>query len=1078
MLVTIVYGVPELTATEVEVASDAAGSTIAFASWTRLADTPGNQAFVENCRLIKEVKLIKKELLCFILYATIIGTLTPAFVVAEASDVPFADVPFDVNNIPEPVPPPKEVRDFFDLDPYYQQWINVSGFPVLASVEVSPYALKEAAWVIWQMIGHRRDILKVIAQDTQRLSVLSINESLGDLPEFKRIKRINSRLRFFNAYARDVAWYGATASEENLLCNPCSYSFLIHEFAHTIHNGLNMIDLAFDSQLKIAYDAAMATGLWKDAYAASNKSEYWAEGVGSWFNAPDLRNPIKTRDALKAYDPSLARLIAEIFGDGDWRYTPFAARMHLPHLQGFNQQEAFRLDGLPLWAIKQQEFEEQLKDPASDGGGKWVNLKMYHPSLLASLIESTTRGDHTEFILVSLIENEISLYLVDADGAEHLQYRSTTRKLYSFNTYVGAIWLVKDHNDEDLAVFRTVEKVGRALVAPALHLITSGLSIVSGDNQTGISGAVLSNPFVIEVRDENLSTLEGVSVIFTVIAGDGALSITHATTDENGRAESALTLGQNEGTTTVEIAAVGSKVTFTAVAAAAVDIPNRHLRTAIERIIRVASGTPIVPSQMETFTRLEARNAGINDLTGLEHAIHLKALVLGGNSVSDLSPLVGLTQLEELDLWGNSVSDISALAGLTNLTLLFLHDNLIPDISPLTGLTKITRLNLSNNSVSDISPLAELTNLTHLWLLNNSISDISPLITNTGLGSGDEVDVRGNPLSYQSIHTHIPTLQSRGVTVEFDNRAHPALLKISGDNQNGASFVSLSQPFVVEAQDANGSALAGVSVKFTVTAGGGTLSTTITRTDTNGRAQSTLILGPNLGRNTVEVSAGGIQSPATFYAIADSELPPTIADVNNDGSVNVLDLILITSNLNANGTNLAGDVNGDRVVSILDLVLAAGMFDRTASAPSAQPQVPETLTAVEVQGWLTDVRALEVRNPIMKRGIIVLEQLLVSLTPKETELLANYPNPFNPETWIPYRLAEDAFVTLTIYDRGGQVVRTLEVGHRIASAYESRSKAIYWDGRNGVGEQVASGVYFYTLTAGDFSATRRMLILK
>ena len=81
-----------------------------------------------------------------------------------ASDVPFADVPFDVNNIPEPVPPPKEVRDFFDLSPFYQQWINVEGFPVLASAIVSPYAMREAAWQIKQMIGHRSDILKVLRE--------------------------------------------------------------------------------------------------------------------------------------------------------------------------------------------------------------------------------------------------------------------------------------------------------------------------------------------------------------------------------------------------------------------------------------------------------------------------------------------------------------------------------------------------------------------------------------------------------------------------------------------------------------------------------------------------------------------------------------------------------------------------------------------------------------------------------------------------------------------------------------------------------------------------------------------------
>ena len=114
----------------------------------------------------------------------------------------------------------------------------------------------------------------------------------------------------------------------------------------------------------------------------------------------------------------------------------------------------------------------------------------------------------------------------------------------------------------------------------------------------------------------------------------------------------------------------------------------------------------------------------------------------------------------------------------------------------------------------------------------------------------------------------------------------------------------------------------------------------------------------------------------------------------------------------------------------------------------------------------------------VKQSLIQLPELVVYKIPAETELLRNYPNPFNPETWIPYRLADDALVTLTIYDQTGGVVRTFDVGHRIASAYESRSNAIYWDGRNDVGERVASGVYFYTLMAGDFSATRRMLIIK
>ena len=114
----------------------------------------------------------------------------------------------------------------------------------------------------------------------------------------------------------------------------------------------------------------------------------------------------------------------------------------------------------------------------------------------------------------------------------------------------------------------------------------------------------------------------------------------------------------------------------------------------------------------------------------------------------------------------------------------------------------------------------------------------------------------------------------------------------------------------------------------------------------------------------------------------------------------------------------------------------------------------------------------------VRRSRVQLPALFLQEIPTETELLRNYPNPFNPETWIPYRLAEDAFVTLTIYDGSGQVVRTLDIGYQAASVYESRSKAAYWDGRNDLGESVASGVYFYTLTAGNFSATRKMLILK
>ena len=481
------------------------------------------------------------------------------------------------------------------------------------------------------------------------------------------------------------------------------------------------------------------------------------------------------------------------------------------------------------------------------------------------------------------------------------------------------------------------------------------LTKISGDNLQGLPNTPLPAPFVVELRDLNDgSARRGVPVTFTVTEGGGTLSVERAKTNHAGRAESMLTLGPNLETNTVEVYAEGHTVTFNAVVGAPVDIPDTNLRAAIEDALDKSPGTPIAPAEIATLTHLEARNANISDLTGLEHATNLTFLDISDNRISDISPVAGLINLTLLDLDGNALSDISPVAGLTNLTF----------------------LDIWRTPISDISPIVGLINLTVLGLGYNSISDLSPLIANTELGEGDKIYVRGNPLSYQSIHTHIPTLQSRGVTVEFD---------------------------------------------------------------------------------------------------ADGTRPP---DVNGDGSVNVLDLLVIVSKFGDTGTHIATDISGDGVVDIMDLVLVAGMFQDTAAAPSTQSQASETLTAVEVQGWLTDARFLEIKDTIMKRGIMVLEQLLVSLTPKETELLANYPNPFNPETWIPYRLAEDAFVTLTIYDLSGRVVRFLDVGHRIASAYESRSKAVYWDGRNGFGEQVASGVHFYTLTAGGYSATRRLVILK
>ena len=226
------------------------------------------------------------------------------------------------------------------------------------------------------------------------------------------------------------------------------------------------------------------------------------------------------------------------------------------------------------------------------------------------------------------------------------------------------------------------------------------------------------------------------------------------------------------------------------------------------------------------------------------------------------------------------------------------------------------------------------------------------------------------------------------------------------------------------------------------------------------------------------IASGSRDGTVLLWELIPSVPPQLREDINNDGLVNILDLTLVASNFGEIGENSA-DVNGDGIVNISDLVLVASAFGNTAAAPEVwHRSLGVTLTKSEIEQWLHQARQMNLTDPIFQHGMTVLEQLLAALTPKETTLLPNYPNPFNPETWIPYQLAEPTDVSISIYAADGRLVRTLTLGHQPIGIYESWSRAAYWDGRNVLGEPVASGIYFYTLTAGDFTATRKMLVTK
>ena len=593
-------------------------------------------------------------------------------------------------------------------------------------------------------------------------------------------------------------------------------------------------------------------------------------------------------------------------------------------------------------------------------------------------------------------------------------------------------------------------------------------------------------------------------------------------------------------------------------------------------------------AELTNLTWLHLERNSISDISPVTRLTNLTVLHLDRNSISDISSVTGLTNLTVLWFGFNSISDISPVARLTNLTDLYLGFNSISDISPVTGLTNLTWLHLSDNSISDISPIAQLTNLTTLYLWKNSISDISPLVANTGLGQEDTVSVPGNPLSDASINTYIPILQRRGVTVEFDSpkpttpeyllsipagislihvplqvtavngvaqtitsianlydelggaggvnflitydsqtqewhsyfgvsdRGTPADVRLADDKgiiaslrapvsvrltgnplgTNGSSTITLNPGLNLVGLPLRDSRITRVSDLFALDGIGGNVPVIIL-TDGGefkavGRAgdpgdipitggQSFILAAQRAAAVTISGDAWANNSetaaapPVTLKGVEVGDTTPVLglrgAVVDQGTGVNQVGLRVTIKNLSTGRAVATVTAPAEAGYRLTVVDIETGRAATIGDTLEISAQSPNPLIGVEPLRYT--VTAEDV-----KQSLIQLPELVVYEIPAETQLLPNYPNPFNPETWIPYRLAEDAFVTLTIYDQTGQIVRTLDVGHQIAAVYENRSKAIYWDGRNQVGEQVASGVYFYHLSAGDYSATRKMLILK
>lgn len=237
------------------------------------------------------------------------------------------------------------------LAPFYKKHVSAGGLPVVSSEKVSDYALFEAAYLIDMMLGERPDIRQALIENKVRFSVMAVDELTTQIPEHSDL----TPGKYWDRRARGL---GATrvrpsvsCGEENLLRYPGdpygTESILVHEFSHAIHHmGLNAVDKTFEDRLKKAYQDAMDQGLWQGKYAATNRAEYWAEGVQSYFDTnrpPDHdHNHVDTREELEEYDPELAGLIDEVFRKSKWRYVVPAKRTEKGHLAGYDPATAPR----------------------------------------------------------------------------------------------------------------------------------------------------------------------------------------------------------------------------------------------------------------------------------------------------------------------------------------------------------------------------------------------------------------------------------------------------------------------------------------------------------------------------------------------------------------------------------------------------------------------------------------------------------------------------------------------------------------------------------------------------------------
>ncbi|MDE0089709.1 MAG: leucine-rich repeat domain-containing protein [Candidatus Poribacteria bacterium] len=561
-----------------------------------------------------------------------------------------------------------------------------------------------------------------------------------------------------------------------------------------------------------------------------------------------------------------------------------------------------------------------------------------------------------------------------------------------------------------------------------------------------------------------------------------------------------------------------------------VNLENLNISNNVIRDLKPLSG-------LIRLVEITMRNNPPADLSSLEGLISLRNFRASETRILDLKPLASLPKLQFIEINNGEISDLSALEGLTGLRELHLANNDIEDISPLASLKGLTRLNLNQNEIVDVSPLAALHNLIFVNLDNNNITNFLPLnplirrgVVIIGNDNIDAPKIRG-PWLWMIVPTgELSGSEAADSGTDFLEQATDGAITEEMVATQGAvpgTSVGKKEWKIGELPRKGGNNInelvnevgLGIDdIDHHVAYGSIVLDSPREQPTTmfvgSGDAVKVWLNGELVHENAVDRDADDYQDivgivlkrgenfllvavyegkgwwsgffgldPAAEFDVRIPNYQPPVphrADLNGDGRVSILDMIEISFYFGRElkPQSSSYDLNNDGVIDISDLITVAQHIDIQADAPAA-------LSPAMIQGWIKLAWAGYDGSIEFRKGITNLENLLISLTSKKTVkiakktvLFANYPNPFNPETWIPYQLAAPTEVVLTIHSATGKVVRTLALGHQSAGIYKTRNRAAHWDGKNEIGESVASGIYFYTLTAGKFTATRRMLILK